>query len=35
MEGHPIKCLKNQTLEDFEQDFLRHEKPCVKLVNKR
>jgi len=36
MEGHPLKKLKQQSVEDFEREFSsRYEKPCVKIVNKR
>lgn len=33
--GHPLKKLKQQSLEDFEQEFSRIDKPCVTIVNKR
>lgn len=36
MEGHPLKKLKQQSVEEFEREFsTRYEKPCVSIVNKR
>ena len=27
--GHPLKKLRMQSLEEFEQEFMRADKPCV------
>eukprot|EP00347_Sterkiella_histriomuscorum_P007641 403348138 len=35
MEGHPIKRLRQQKVEDLDEEIARFEKPCVKIVNMR
>ena len=35
-QGHPLKRLKQQSVEEFEKEFLaRYEKPCVSIIDKR
>ena len=33
--GHPVKKLRKQRFEEFEEEFMRQSKPCVQLVYKR
>lgn len=33
--GHPVKKLRKQRFEEFEEEFMRQSKPCVQLVDKR
>ena len=33
--GHPLRKLKRQTLEELEDEFMKYDKPCVQLINKR
>ena len=33
--GHPVKKLRKQKFEEFEEEFMRQSKPCVQLVDKR
>ena len=35
MGAHPLKKLRRQTLEDFEEEFATQGRPCVTMVDMR